>query len=239
LDELSMQAAIAITGQINKTVAEKGTCSVILAGGNTPRKCYTQVAASLAAMPAQYPEFLSRIHWFAGDERHVAKNDAARNEKMFKTELFDIMDTPLENLHFWDCPPTSPEESGRRYDELLKSFFTGNTSAPDIVLLGLGADGHTASLFPGSMAVYSNGQKHRLSPEEKPRAFAVYRPDADIYRLSMSAEFLKTGKHIMMLVAGEDKKWAFSRLEAGDAAIPATWVLCPAIECWITSDVVR
>ncbi|MBN1523663.1 MAG: 6-phosphogluconolactonase [Spirochaetales bacterium] len=219
---LSLKAAEHIVSLIFRTVDINGECSVFLAGGNTPRLCYQHMSRLLVSMDRD-AQFQNKVHWFFGDERYVEKTHSDRNEKMIRETLFELFSPDAGNLHFWDSPPVSAAECGARYNIMLSEFFSSRQ--PDIAILGLGADGHTASLFPGSEVETQNSLRSALTPQRKENAFAVYIPSSGLYRLTVSALFLKRVRYSVFLVSGQEKHAAFSRLMQNDMSLPSAWVV--------------
>jgi 6-phosphogluconolactonase len=215
------QSAAEILRLIRLALARHGSCTIILAGGNTPRPVYEKLGAALSVGRVR-PESL---YFFLGDERHVPANDPERNATMVEESLFRFFPPSRANVFFWDTPPLSPAECAARYDKTLAEFFMRRQRNPDITLLGLGADGHTASLFPGGEIVDERDLHHSLSPDAPGNALAVWVPTKKIWRLSMSARFLRTSKELVFLVGGPGKEEAVRKLVSGDITIPAGWVI--------------
>lgn len=163
---------------------------VALAGGSTPRLLYGLLAT-------EYREAIAweRVHFFWSDERYVPPDHPDSNYRMVRQALFDQVDMPSDNLH---VPPTGledPEEAARRYEEELQSCLGGEPRF-DWVLLGLGEDGHTASLFPGASSL-----------DERSRLVIVVRdsPKAPPVRLTLTLRALNLASEIHFLVTGSSK----------------------------------
>jgi 6-phosphogluconolactonase len=157
---------------------------VALSGGSTPRPAY-ELAAELE------PDW-SRVELWWGDERCVRPDDARSNFRLAREALLDRLSVPPRAVHRIHGE-LDPEEAARRYDEKLRSVTL------DLVLLGIGADGHTASLFPHDKALEENA---RL-------AVAVERPD--IARVTLTPPPLRAAGHVVFLVVGEEKAAAARR----------------------------
>ena len=158
----------------------------------------------------------SRTHWFWGDERFVPHNDALSNYRMVVGALLSRAPIPSINIHPMPTDGVSPEAAAAAYERDLKSFYGADridNRRPlfDVVLLGLGVDGHTASLFPGSSVL-----------EIRDRWVApVARRDSEA-RITLTYPALESGRHVAFLIAGEEKRMAFNRLRRGDNDLPAT-----------------
>jgi len=201
-----------------------GKLAVCLSGGSTPKRLYERLARDpwRSALPFE------RIHWFWGDERCVPVGDARRNEGMVRAALLDHVPVPPENIH---AVPVSgsPEESARAFEAALQAFYGAPTLAParplfDVVLLGLGSDGHTASLFPGKPALRETGRWAVASEAGL---------DPFVPRVTLTFPALASSRHTAFLAAGADKTAMLARVLAGDdlpaahvrAAGPITWFL--------------
>jgi 6-phosphogluconolactonase len=176
--------------------------SLALAGGYTPRPVYERLA--LTDLP------WADIDVFMGDERCVPPDDPASNYGMARAALLDRVPARVH-------PPPAPGCDAEAYERELTSVFGTAMPAFDLVILGLGADGHTASLFPGSPA---------LAVRDR----AVVRVEApDHARLTLTLPALSAAKTALFLVEGAGKREALAKLIAGDATIPATQVTAASI----------
>jgi 6-phosphogluconolactonase len=217
-DEFVIKSSALIMDIIKDALQRRGFCSIILAGGTTPRAVYEKLGLDLQEARID-PGFL---FFFMGDERHVPADDAERNGRMAEDSLFRIFPPYRENVFFWDTPPLPPVECAARYRKTLKSFFDSRQRTPDLTLLGLGKDdGHTASLFPGAEVEDERGRRLPLNLEETEEALAVWVPQKNIWRLSLSARFLLSSQEIVFLAGGPDKAESIRKLVAGDKTIPA------------------
>ena len=179
-------------------IVEHGAFHIVLAGGNTPRKLYR----ALRNADADW----SRWHVWFGDERCAPPDDPARNSKMARDEWLDHVAVPVGNVH------AIPAESGAREAAAVYARELRGADTFDIVLLGLGEDGHTASLFPGQdWAVHA----------DSPDAIAVFNaPKPPPERVSLSAQRLSNARKVLYLVEGTGKRDAVAAWKRGDA-IPA------------------
>lgn len=145
--DLTRRAAEAIAQEIAGAVRGHGRCSIALAGGSTPRPIYRLLASRFKD---QVP--WKGVHIFWGDERFVPAGHPERNETMVREALLDHVPCPSSNIHAVPAAST-PAEAAERYEAVLRTHFQAPWPRFDLVLLGLGADAHTASLFPGSPAL--------------------------------------------------------------------------------------
>ncbi len=145
LESLSRAAAALLVKQANLAVAARGRFSVALSGGATPRRTYELLAAPPWVDQAPW----DRVHVFWGDERCVPLNDSRSNARLAKEAWLDRVPIPADQIHPMNCAH-DPAAAARQYEAQLREFFAGQPPILDLVLLGLGDDGHTASLFPGT-----------------------------------------------------------------------------------------
>jgi 6-phosphogluconolactonase len=213
------EAARHVFARIKSVLDRKGSCALVLSGGESPKPVYLALGDLLAARVA--PESLQ---FFLGDERVAERGSPERNETMLRGSLFRDFKPPEENLFFWDALPVSPGESAARYAKKIDEHFTRRGLEPDIALLGLGTDGHTASLFPGAEALV-DGVRRPVTADLTGPAFAVFVPGKNLWRLSLAAPFLRSSGGTIFLVGGEGKDDAIRRLAARDSGIPAGWVV--------------
>jgi 6-phosphogluconolactonase len=185
--------------------ASDGCFAVALAGGSTPRRMYELLAGTyLDAMP------WNRIHWFFGDERCVPHTDPRSNFAMVRKAMFDPAPAPAANIHPIETSSVTPAEAAARYQRELEGFYGAARLDParplfDIVLLGLGEDGHTASLFPGAEAL----------DEQERWVMAVAGADKD-RRITLTYPALGSCGEVAFLVSGTAKRDSLARVWRGD-----------------------
>ncbi len=148
-EELSNAVAEWISNYIQSVLAKNNRFTIALSGGSTPQKLHTILAAS------PYKEKIDwrKLHIFWGDERAVPFTDDRNNAKMAYDTLLDHLPVPAEQIHVMRTD-IDPEASAAEYEKILHSYFDETESSFDLVLLGMGDDGHTLSLFPGTEIVH-------------------------------------------------------------------------------------
>lgn len=197
-----------------KTTATDAPFSLCLSGGSTPKALYHR----LAEPPYRDAFPWERTHLFFGDERFVPKDDPLSNYRMVKEALLDHAPIPAANIHPIPSEHTSPEAAAEAYARELQTFYGGRALDParplfDVNLLGLGEDGHTASLFPGTAVLEERGQW----------AAAVIGAKAEA-RITLTYPALESARHAAFLVTGSGKAEMLARLRQGDQALPAARV---------------
>jgi 6-phosphogluconolactonase len=189
--------------------ASQGDFSVCLAGGSTPRELYEQLGQADQSFP------WIRAHWFWGDERFAPHDDPRSNFHMAREAFLNRAPVPAENIHPIPTENIEPEAAAALYEQELKRFHGADVldaARPlfDVTLLGLGADGHTASLFPG-LSVLADRQ-HWVAPAMGPKSEQ---------RITLTFPALESSAHVAFLVAGQDKREILDRYLSGDEVLPA------------------
>jgi len=185
-----------------------GGASLVLAGGGTPRGLY-RTWARRHQDGAQPPVPWRQIELFWGDERAVPPAHPDSNFGMVQESLLEGVPVPDARIH--RIPgELGAEAAARRYEAALRARFSGELPGFDVVLLGMGADGHTASLFPGD-----------ASADDTPRWVVATAVHDGLPRVSLTLPVLAAAGQLVFLVAGADKAPALARALAGDPAIPA------------------
>ncbi len=208
------------------SIARHGRFTVVLAGGSTPQGLYQR----LASAPHRDRIDWTRVHLFWGDERCVPPGDAASNYRMARESLIDHVPVPPEQVHRIRGED-EPGTEAARYDALLRTAMNvpggSRAGAFDLVLLGLGTDGHTASLFPGLTA-----------QSETTRWVVAEHIDAERgWRITLTPVPLNAASAVVFLVAGADKAPALAAVIEGPVtpdALPAQRIGTGATAvCWM------
>ena len=189
----------------------RGPIGVSLSGGSTPRALYGLLAA---------PPYLDRVPWdrlhlFFGDERFVPPGDSRSNYRMVTDAMLSKAPIPPANVHPVPTEGLSPQQAADAYAAELARFYGAATLDParplfEVTLLGLGANGHTASLFPGEPVL-----------DDTAHWVAAVSPPGEPTRITMTYPAIDSSRQVAFLVAGAEKKEMLARLRAGDTGIPA------------------
>jgi 6-phosphogluconolactonase len=212
-EELAEAAAREFAAKAEEAIEERGRFAVVLAGGSTPESTYQILAR----------DYSDRIDWskvyvFFGDERAVPPHHEDSNLKMASEVLLDHV--PVGNVHRirGELPP---DEAAEAYEEELRTFFqTEDVPRFDLILLGLGADGHTASLFPETPALEVHDRWVVANPVLK----------LDTTRITLTVPVINAARAVIFLVAGENKAEALREILEGESdphAYPAKLVQPP------------
>lgn len=210
LEALSREAARRLLSALREPRDEQAPFRIALAGGATPRRLYELLATE---------EFRARIPWvrlhlFWGDERMVPRDHPQSNYRMIYESLLKHVPVPSQNIHSV-LSQSSPDEAAESYEKELRGHF-GRLGTPsfDLILLGLGADGHTASLFPGAVAL-----------AEKQRLVVAHRSGVrGVDRVTLTLPVLNNARRIFFLVTGENKASALKASLSGGGSLPAQQV---------------
>ncbi|HZV81942.1 MAG TPA: 6-phosphogluconolactonase [Geobacteraceae bacterium] len=187
LEALSLVTAELFAAEARQAVQARGRFVVALSGGNTPQRTYEL----LSRKPFRELIPWQNIHVFWGDERCVPADDPRDNAWMAHQALLNHVPIPFEQVHPMVCNSAAPETAAT-YEALLRDFFVGGRSRFDLVLLGLGENGHTASIFPGSSAM-----------EEQQRWVAMVSvAEEGLRRLTLTAAAINQAALIVFLVSG-------------------------------------
>jgi 6-phosphogluconolactonase len=190
LEALSRATAELFTTEARQAVTDHGRFSVALSGGDTPRRTYEQ----LAQKPFRDLVPWENTHIFWGDERCVPADDPRNNARMAHQALLDNVPVPQHQVHPMVCD-RSPQEAATKYEELLRDYFSTGSPRFDLILLGLGENGHTASLFPGSSVL----------DEQQRWVTDVYLAEEGLHRLTLTVPAINQAARIVFLVSGEGK----------------------------------
>ncbi len=189
-----------------RALASNGRFAVCLAGGSTPRRLYENLASE--PLNGRFP--WPRVHWFWGDERFVPQDSDDSNYRMARAAMLDRVPVPPGNVHAVDTRLLNPAAAAEAYERNLQAFY-GATSFDrarplfDVMLLGLGEDGHTASLFPGSAAL----------AEREAWAVAVVgeRPQA---RITLTYPAIESSRDVAFIVSGRGKRDVVEAIRRGE-----------------------
>ncbi len=190
IETMSIAASELIAQKMHEAAKKHGSGSIVLSGGETPRRTYE----ILARLHSNDRHFWKDVHFFWGDERCVPPDDERSNQRMARRALLDDIAVPTEHIHPIHCGD-SPVDDAVNYESVLRVFFGDRLPIFDVLLLGLGEDGHTASIFPGSKAL-----------EEKERwVVEAHRYGDDFHRVTLTLPVLNRAALTIFLVAGRSK----------------------------------
>ncbi len=215
-------AAEEVARRAESAAAAGGRFTLALAGGSTPKRLYALLADGAGPFRGRIP--WRQTHVFFGDERHVPPDHPESNYGMARAALLSKVPIPPENVHRIRAERTDPADAALEYEQELRLVLgvgpaaargglpPGEVPRLDLALLGLGGDGHTASLFPGSTAL-----------EERARlAVATWVERLKAYRITLTLPVLDAARAVVFLVAGSEKAERVADvLEGAGAALPA------------------
>jgi 6-phosphogluconolactonase len=189
---VAAEAAERVTRAAERAIAERGAFSIALSGGSTPKALY----ALLTAEPYRSRIDWSKVHILFGDERGVPPEHKDSNYKMADEALLSKVPIPKAQVHRMKGElGERAEEAAKEYGLMLKANFPDGL---DVILLGMGGDGHTASIFPHTSAV--SEKEHRVVGY-----FAENSSTGKSWRITMTAPFINQGREIFVMLAGADK----------------------------------
>jgi 6-phosphogluconolactonase len=200
LEELSQAAAHILLEAAQSATKTRGKFSLVLSGGNSPRRLYEILAEG--PYRDQMPWRTTHVFW--GDERCVPADDERNNALMARQILLDRVSIPDEQIHNI-ASTLPPMKAAEEYQNTLEAYFSGQSPALDFVLLGLGENGHTASLFPETAVL---DEKRRWVSE-------VYVPNLQMWRVTLTATILNQAKKIVFLVDGASKALVLNQVVNG------------------------
>ena len=188
-----------------------GLARIALSGGSTPSRTYQELASP--RLVGSFP--WARVHWFWGDERFVPPDHPESNFRMAREAMLDAAPVPPDNVHPIPTVGLGPDEAAAAYEQMLQAAYGGRQLVPgrplfDVCLLGLGDDGHTASLIPGEPVL---GERARWVA-----AVAHGRPEV---RLTLTYPAIDASRHIAFLVSGAGKRTILREVVSGGSTAPA------------------
>jgi 6-phosphogluconolactonase len=200
--ELMLAAAERVTQLAERCIAERGRFNWALAGGKTPEALYRLLGGPPLATRIDW----TCVHFFWSDERCVPYDHADSNYRMANESLLERVTPPRSNVHRLrgELPP--PLAASRYEGELSALAPPGEVPRLDLILLGMGGDGHTASLFPGSSAL----------TESKRWVVATSIAGRDVARLTFTLPLINAAAHVLFLVSGADKARALAQVSTPD-----------------------
>lgn len=209
LDDLARASAKRFVSKSVEAVAQKGLFTVALSGGSTPKTLYQLLANPNEPFRAEVP--WARIHFFWSDERHVPPDHPDSNYRMAYDAMLSHVPVLKDNVHRVTSENPNAAGAAESYEDTLFKFAPESPPRLDLVLLGLGIDGHTASIFPGSEVLH----------ETKRLVAAPWVEKLNTYRITMTLPLLNSGASVLFLVSGADKAEIVSKVLQGPNKYPA------------------
>lgn len=200
-DELSVQAADWLVEYIQDVLQKQDRFTIALSGGSTPKKLFKLLSADKYRNSIDW----SKLHFFWGDERYVPLTDERNNARMATDFLLSQVPVDPSHIHIMQTA-ISPEESAVAYEKILHKYFDGHTHTFDLVMLGMGGDGHTLSLFPG----------YPVIDEKEKWVTSFFLKEQDMVRITLTAPVTNKAARIQFLVSGADKAPALKEVLQGD-----------------------
>jgi 6-phosphogluconolactonase len=205
-------AATAADRLMARIKANAGRVAICLTGGSSPKQLYQLLATETYARNIPW----DRMHWFIGDERFVSSADPLNNMAMARAIFLDRL-APKDHIHPIPTDVANPDESARRYESTLKAFYGADELDParplfDLVLMGVGPDGHTASLFPDYPALAETNHWVTGVPKAHVEPF--------VPRVTLTLPALASCREMPFEVAGQEKRAILARLSE-DESLPA------------------
>ncbi|MCF2487417.1 6-phosphogluconolactonase [Dyadobacter sp. CY347] len=201
---LSHDLAAWLSDYIQKVLSKQDRFTFVLSGGSTPKQLY----ALLAQSPYKEAIDWQKVHFFWGDERAVPFEDSRNNAKMCYDELLNKVPVHADHIHIMRTD-IEPEESAREYEKVLKEYFKDSEISFDFVLLGMGDDGHTLSLFPGTDVIH----------EKNAWVKAFYLPAQEMFRITLTAPIVNNAACVAFLAAGAGKAETLRHVLKGESNV--------------------
>ena len=202
IDQLSRHFADWLLDYANQKIKHTGQFSVALSGGSTPKKLHLLLASAAYKDKTDW----SKWQFFMGDERFVPYNDERSNAKMCYETLLNHIPVSETQIHFYQTEGIEPAESAAAYEKMLRTFFDGKPTGIDLVILGMGDDGHTLSLFPHQPIIH----------ETKKWVDSFWLEAQDMYRITLTHPVANHAGAVAFLVAGAGKQKALKEVLEGN-----------------------
>ena len=200
-ESVALEAAAFITQQIETVLQTRNRFTLALSGGSTPKRLHQL----LAEAPYRDRIDWSKLHIFWGDERYLPLEDDRNNAKMAFDTLLNKVPVPAEQIHIMRTDFQDPVDSALQYESVLHSYFDGEENSFDLMLLGMGDDGHTLSLFPGTEVIH----------ETNKWCTAFFLKQQEMFRVTLTKTIANRSACILFLTTGAAKAPALKEVLEG------------------------
>jgi 6-phosphogluconolactonase len=203
LEDLSLKAAAIFQRLSEDSIRADGRFTVALSGGHTPKSLFTLLASDPYRTGIQW----ERVHFFWGDERCVPPDDEQSNFRMTKESLLQHISIPQQNIHRILAEMPDHNAAAEKYENHIRQFFSAESGIPrfHLILLGMGPDGHTASLFPETAALQN----------AKDLVTANYVEKFGTFRITFTYPLINNAANVVFLISGKDKAAALKEVLEG------------------------
>lgn len=185
---------------IEEAISMRGICNLVLSGGNSPKPVFHLLTES----PYRDGVNWERVYFFFGDERYVPADNERNNARMAETLLLHPLEIRASQIFAIDTS-LAPDQSARQYELRIREHFQDQPIEFDLILLGLGDNAHTASLFPHS----------DILAQQFPTVVSIYVPEEKEFRITMSAPLINLARHVSFLAFGDTKASAVFQVIKG------------------------
>lgn len=201
IETLSHHFADWLVMYVKEVLSKQDRFTIALSGGNTPKRLYQLLTSDEYKDQVEW----KRLHFFWGDERHVPISDERNNAKMAFEALLNHVPLAKEQVYVMQTE-ADPQESATAYEKILHRYFDQQPNTFDLVLLGMGDNAHTLSLFPGYKVVKENSKW----------VCAFYLKEQDMYRITLTPPVVNQSSRVAFLISGGDKAAAVYHVIAGE-----------------------
>lgn len=186
---------------IADTLKKQSRFTIALSGGNTPKSLHQLLASPTYCNKIEW----DKLHFFWGDERFVPFNDERNNAKMAFDTLLNSVPVKKEQIHIMQTENITPEASAQAYETILHEYFNNQPFSFDLVLLGMGDDGHTLSLFPGTPVIH----------ETQKWVTSLWLAAQNMYRVTLTAPIVNQSANVAFITTGSNKAHALKAVLQG------------------------
>ncbi|MDE1192591.1 MAG: 6-phosphogluconolactonase [Arachidicoccus sp.] len=202
INELSKNFADWLVDYAKETLQKQDIFTIALSGGSTPKLLHKLLASDAYKNKIDWGKW----HFFMGDERFVPVTDDRSNAKMCYETLLNHVPVKEEQIHFYQTENITPQESSIEYEKILRQYFDGKKTGLDVIILGMGDNAHTLSLFPHEAIIF----------EEKKWVDSFWLDEQNMYRITMTHPVANHAAQVCFLAAGENKQEALKEVLEGE-----------------------